>query len=206
MSPTTDRKKLRRNEILAAAQNVFSAKGYYESGIADIAAELGIGHGTFYRYFKNKHDIATAVLDQVIERLASVGFAEDPESSNTLAEYRAQTARILTGIIDLAFDHPNVLRYFQTQSLAIDPERLGHTMDRFAEYTQRFLRNGLAKGFLRPDLDVESTAQALVALIFEGARRCLLEQDADARARWIDAGMKLMFHGIKRAAGQERIA
>ena len=199
MSTAGERKRTRRNEILAAAQKVFSAKGYYESGIADIAAELGIGHGTFYRYFKNKHDIATAVLDQVIERLASVGLSEDPRASNTLAEYRAQTARILTGMIDLAFSHPNVLRFFQTQSLAIDPERLGKTMDRFSEHTERFLGNGIDKGFLRADLDVQTTAQALVSLIFEGARRGLLGGDDALRRRWIEGGMRLMFDGIKAA-------
>lgn len=198
MSGASERKKARREEILAAAQKIFGAKGYHSSGIADIAEELGIGHGTFYRYFRNKHDIATAVLDQVIERLASVGLAEDPCASNTLEEYREQTARILSGMIDLAAEHPTVLHFFQTQSFAIDPDRLGQTMDRFAEYTGRFLQNGIDKRFLRADLDVEPTSQALVSLIFEGARRGLLGGDEALRDRWIAAGMALMFDGVKR--------
>ena len=55
---------------------------------ADIAAELGIGHGTFYRYFRNKHDIAAHVLDRVVERVAAGALEEDPEASDTLEEYR----------------------------------------------------------------------------------------------------------------------
>ena len=52
---------IRTKEILDAAYKVFSEKGYHDAGIADIAAELQIGHGTIYRYFKNKADIAWSV-------------------------------------------------------------------------------------------------------------------------------------------------
>ena len=55
----------------------------------------------------------------------------------------------------------------------------------------------MAKGFLRADLDVEVTAQALVGIIFEGTRRALREpQPAALRRRWIAAGVALMFDGV----------
>ncbi|MDH6462923.1 AcrR family transcriptional regulator [Micromonospora sp. A200] len=47
-------------------------KGYAAAGIADLAGELGIGHGTVYRYFGNKRDVAAAVLDRALERIATV--------------------------------------------------------------------------------------------------------------------------------------
>ena len=61
----------RRNEIIEAAYEVFSTKGYTATGIADIAERLGIGHGTFYRYFKNKRDILDQVIDYGVERIVS---------------------------------------------------------------------------------------------------------------------------------------
>ena len=42
----------KRKDILAASVQVFAEKGFHAAGIADIAQKLGIGHGTFYRYFK----------------------------------------------------------------------------------------------------------------------------------------------------------
>lgn len=195
-----ERVKARRDQILAAAESVFSSKGYHAAGIADIATKLGIGHGTFYRYFRNKHDIATTVLERVIERMAAAGLIEDPEASETLEEYREQTERILSKMLDLAADHPALLRFFHQQSHAIDPGRLTKVMDTYATYTERFLRNGVSKGFLRADLDVECTAQALVALIFEGTRR-VLDPDSkkEDQRRWTAAGVALMFDGIARA-------
>src|SRR5262249_25702137 len=103
---------LRREEILDASERVFAEKGYHEAGIADIAAELGIGHGTFYRYFKNKHDIALAVFDRVMARFAEIGLAEDPEQAETLDDYRAQVGRLLDRWLALGDSHPNVLRFF----------------------------------------------------------------------------------------------
>ncbi len=196
MSTAPDRKQRRRDEILAAAQKVFLAKGYNAAGIADIAAELGIGHGTFYRYFKNKHDIASAVLDSVIERLAAAALAEDPESSNTLDEYRAQIRRMLTRLVKLTSEHPKVLVFFQRQGLVIDPDRLVQFRATFAAFTARFLVNGIDKGFLRRDLDIEPTSALLVALVFEGVAKAMTVADEAEALRWMESGMRLMFDGI----------
>ena len=197
-SPSSDRAQLRREEILRAAARVFTAKGYHGAGIADIAEALGMGHGTFYRYFKNKHDIASAVLEQVLERMAEPGLAEDPTAANDLAAYRAQTERILSAMLLLAEEHPNVVHFFHEQSASIDHERLATVLDAYAAHTALFLLNGVAKGFLRADLDVEPTAQALVALILEGTRRAVEPQTSVAeRRRWVDAGVALMFDGIR---------
>jgi AcrR family transcriptional regulator len=191
------RAELRRDEILDAAERVFAEKGYHEAGIADIAADLGIGHGTFYRYFRNKHDIGATVLERVVARIAEAGLKEDPEASTTLEEYRLQTTRILERMFDLIGDAPVAMRFFHAQSLVVDPDRLYGAFDAYAEFTTRFLENGIRRGFLRADLDTEVTAQALNGIIFEGTRRALGAPGArDVRRRWIDAGTALMFDGI----------
>lgn len=198
MSPPTDRAARRRAEILAAAQRVFLAKGFHEAGIADIAAELGMGHGTFYRYFKNKRDIAEAVLEQVIGKLAEAGLSEDPEASETLEEYRAQVRRILTRLVAVSAAHPTLLGFFQQQGLVIDAQRLRRFHDEFAAFTARFLVNGIDRGFLHPELDVEPTSEALVAMTFEGLTRAMTARDPEVAVRWMEAGMRLMFDGIRR--------
>lgn len=43
-----------RNRILAAARNLFSAKGFHGTNSKEIAAEAGVSIGSFYSYFKNK--------------------------------------------------------------------------------------------------------------------------------------------------------
>jgi AcrR family transcriptional regulator len=191
------RAELRRDEILDAAERVFAEKGYHEAGIADIAAHLGIGHGTFYRYFRNKHDIAATVLERVVARVAEAGLVEDPEASTTVEEYRAQTVRMLERMFGLIDEDPMLMRFFHAQSLVVDAERMYAALDAYAQFSERFLANGVRRGFLRADLDVEVTAQALIGIIFEGTRRALrAPQPTEMRQRWIDAGTALMFDGV----------
>lgn len=195
MSRREERAAQRREEILEAAERAFASKGYHDTGIADIAKDLGIGHGTFYRYFKNKQDIAISVAERVFAQLAATAMAEDPTASNSAAEYRAQTERILSGLLSLSRSHPVALQLFHEQLVIIDPERLSTIFDTYAAFTAQFLENGVKKGFLRPNLDIEPTSQALVALIFEGTRRALRTDDLEAQ-RWTSAGVALMFDGV----------
>ncbi len=196
MNRRAQRAELRRQEILDTSMRIFAEKGYHATGIADIADELAMGHGTFYRYFKNKHDIALHAFDRVMMQIAEAGLSEDPASSASAAEYREQTARILGRMLALAEEKPYLLRFFHEQAVVIDVARYARAMEEYVAYTGRFLQNGVKKSFLRKNLDVSATAEMLVALIFEGTRRALLTPDRKARLRWVEAGMALMFDGI----------
>jgi AcrR family transcriptional regulator len=192
-----ERAEARREESLDAAQKILATKGYNETGIADIAAELGIGHGTFYRYFENKQDIAAQVLDRAIMDIASALSDEDPNASNDVDEYRAQTTRIMLRMFEKLESHPEAFTLLHVQSVAIDTTATQRSFETYSAYTEMFLRNGIAKGFLREDMDVDITAQALVGLIFEGTRRAIAEDTPrDLWMRWINAGVALMFEGV----------
>jgi len=110
----------RREAILDAAARIFAEKGYHETGIADIAGEIGIGHGTVYRYFKNKDDIAAGVSDRAVRRLAEALLQESPTASDTLDEYRAQVERIIDRMFAALDDHPHELRFFHRHLLAVE--------------------------------------------------------------------------------------
>jgi len=193
------RAELRRDEILDAAERVFAEKGYHEAGIADIAAELGIGHGTVYRYFKNKDDIAAGVSGRAVGRLAAALLEESPTASDTLEEYRAQVQRIIGRLFDALDDHPHELRFFHRHLLAVDAEMLDRAVDAGAVGIELYLANGVAKGFLRPDLDTRLTGQAIVAVLLDVIRRSLAAPPEPVlRRRWAAAAVALMFTGIQR--------
>jgi len=61
----------RRNEILDAAEMLFTMKGYTKTTIIDILNEIGIAKGTFYYYFKSKEE----VMDAIIMRIVSTDVA-----------------------------------------------------------------------------------------------------------------------------------
>jgi len=190
----------RRAQILDAAYRVFAEKGYRETTVADIAGVLGIGHGTFYRYFGNKHDVFEQVLMNALMRVAQSIASEDAGATSSRAEYRAQVERIGGRMLDLLEQDEAIARLLFYEAMGISPE-LDEKIQRMWElagaFTEAYLRNGTQKGFLPADLDVAVVALAINAMIFEGGRRVVRSSDrAAARARWLAALVSLIFDGL----------
>lgn len=58
-----EREKLRqREEMLAAAQELFSQKGYHNVSMHEIAARAEFAIGTLYKFFQNKEDLYKALV------------------------------------------------------------------------------------------------------------------------------------------------
>lgn len=192
---------IRRREIIEAAYKVFSDKGYHNAGIADIASELEMGHGTFYRYFKNKLDIASYVIDSVIEKIAEVVTVEPPENIASLEEYRESLERIGNQLFTVFEGNQQLHRFLFYEALSIDEqftEKITAAFDLFASYTEMYLKNGMEKGFLRPDINTRETALAVNSMIFEATRRLSMTPDPDDRAKrvWVDTIIGLMLDGL----------
>ena len=55
--------EVRKDEIVAAAFDLFREKGYEQVSVHDIVKKVGLAQGTFYYHFKSKYDL----LDDVVE-------------------------------------------------------------------------------------------------------------------------------------------
>jgi AcrR family transcriptional regulator len=190
----------RRREILVASAKVFAQKGYHAAAIADIAAELGWGHGTFYRYFKNKLDIFGHVVSEVLTKVHEVNAGEDPSATNSLPEYRAQVMRIAANLFDLFQRETHLAQLLFIEAPGVDREidsQLKMATEMLGNYTAQYLINGVSKGFLRADLDVQTAALAINAMIFEGVRQVSQAEDPRvANERWTGTVVALMFGGL----------
>jgi len=55
-------KSQRRDEIMAAAKEVFARKGFHATTIADIAKQAGLAYGSIYWYFDSKDELFHALM------------------------------------------------------------------------------------------------------------------------------------------------
>lgn len=58
--------KVRMDEILDAAESLFSISGYKKTTVREIAANMGVAQGMFYYYFKSKEEILEALINRQI--------------------------------------------------------------------------------------------------------------------------------------------
>jgi len=68
----------------------------------------------------------------------------------------------------------------------------------FGVATQAYLENGIAKGFLRADLDAEVTGLLVNSMVFEGVRQLAVKEDVSEVDRWTKAISSLMFEGVRK--------
>jgi AcrR family transcriptional regulator len=201
--PTEQLVERRRRQIIEAAYEVFSRKGYNATGIADIAERLGIGHGTFYRYFKNKRDILDQVVDYGVERIMQALAAETAEPAGTLDEFREQLRRIGERLFTLLHSEPGLGQVVLLEATSVDEELTGRVLaliDTFGALAGMFLQNGVKRGFLRDDLDTESAGRAITSLILPALFAAVRgETDAAARRRYLDCMVGLVCEGIAAA-------
>ncbi|MTI81455.1 MAG: TetR/AcrR family transcriptional regulator [Firmicutes bacterium] len=83
MKRTVKNPKVRREEILAAAEDLFKIQGYVNTSVESIIQRAGIAKGTFYYYFKSKEEILDALAHATVDQLCEVykKIADDPEIS-----------------------------------------------------------------------------------------------------------------------------
>lgn len=169
---TAEQKKIKREAILAAAREVFAEKGFHAAGIADIATRLDVGHGTIYRYFKNKLDIFLTLYDAINADLLRIARGTRPDLATNTGEYVAEMQKFYSEFGGIFLREISHLRIFFDEVHA-DPEirkRFEASRAEFQLATERFLNIGRDKGFVRPELHIPSTARILNAMILDAMR------------------------------------
>jgi AcrR family transcriptional regulator len=146
-------------QLLAAAREVFEAKGYQATTVGAITAAANTAHGTFYLYFKNKEDVFARVMASVVDEMyvqARSPWGDDPR------ETLAQATR---GYLRVFEAHRGLWRCLlegMHQSKAIEQMWIGLRrpfIDRVARNLDRSVESGLA----RP-MNTEMAAHALIAM------------------------------------------
>lgn len=71
-APMAPRRQVKRERILQAASELFSARRYDEVSIDDIVTAAGTAHGLLFHYFDNKRGLWLAVLRSFTEELVEI--------------------------------------------------------------------------------------------------------------------------------------
>lgn len=196
----------RREQLVEAAYDVFAEQGYRNAGIADITARLGLGHGTFYRYFEGKRDILDHVVDHAVRKLMTALTLEDLARVDTTAEFRARLTRVGDGLYDEVLDaDPRLLRMLLLDAAAIDDDLLQRVlglMESANAVLATSLREAVHRGFLRQGLDCESAARALLGCAASGVLAELrgAGMSAAVRRRYVDTVVSLLCDNVPPAS------
>jgi AcrR family transcriptional regulator len=153
-----------REALLDALERLFATEDPDRVTAAAVAAEAGVAHGTFYRYFRSKQDAIAALIDRVR------GEVSERDGLDSVPEARDEARRAFRvwaeTVIRAKERHGALFRALYTlwsrdeTLLAQRRERRNASIDRMRGYLERLI----AKGFVTI-ADPGGTALGLAALI-----------------------------------------
>lgn len=174
--PYRAHRERQRRRILAAAQDLFDMRGIDRVTMADIVSAAGIRASTLYEYFSNKDEIVWALVEEyMVQSSESVRKVVDRVAGPALAKITA----LLQAFGNELVDHPARVR-FMAQFDAMyardwSVDRLLALEDqiipgRFAMLSE-LVREGIADGSLRSDLDPDLTLHSVLNAVVGAQRR-----------------------------------
>ncbi len=159
-----EKQRLRtRAQILDAALDVFSKKGFDAASVRDIAAKVGVNHGLIRHHFENKDKLWKEAVAFLFERMESE-LAVDPDEEAQMNE-REKLEHNIRLYVRYCARHPEHARIMVQQSI--------HGSERFTWMVKNFIKpqhqrsgKNLQKhrdSGLWPDISDVSIAYILVA-------------------------------------------
>jgi mycofactocin system transcriptional regulator len=119
-----------RDEVARVALELFVRRGFENTTMDDIAAEVGIGRRTVFRYFPSKNDLVWGEFDAVLERLRTDLRAVD-QSLPLMEVLRQAAVRSNTYPDELLDELHRRVTLIQTV-----PALQAHSMLRYAEWRE----------------------------------------------------------------------
>ena len=148
-----------RSRILKMSRRLFTAKGYENTTIEDIAEAAEVSKATLYNYFSSKENlllgIAEAALDE-IRHLVAVELQDEPDSLEKLRQ-------VLETLAVDSIRYITLTRRIFYLNMTPDSELYG-TRAELMEILDQLVREAQAQGRLRGDLPPEELTDVFLGV------------------------------------------
>jgi AcrR family transcriptional regulator len=190
-------KSQRRDEIMAAAKNVFARKGFHAATIADIAKQAGLAYGSIYWYFDSKDDLFHALMAVEEDALrthvaAAVGARRDSDGEAPFRTAVQATFEFFEA------DKATVKLLFRDAYALGDrfEKHLGGIYERFVDDIENVIAVAQQRGEVVA-APPRMVAYTLAALVGQLAHRRLSTDDGVTAAEVADFVVTLTFNGLR---------
>lgn len=150
-------------EVLSAAAQQFSEKGYHAATTKSIAEALGVQQGSLYYYIKSKE----AALEQICQVAIDgyVRFALRIRNSRKPAAEKIKELVLLH--LRTLDERPDFFRVFLRHRQDMSPtarQAVGKQIREYERHVEAIFRQGVRSGEFRPDLDTLHATLALLGM------------------------------------------
>lgn len=173
-SPKQSRSKQKKEALIASGKELFSRKGFDQTTAKEIAAHARVATGTFYRYFSDKRQLLMSLIENQLDSMMPLELewkSGDPE-------------KLLAGRLEIHYHKINEsnLQKLMPELLLRDAELaeiINNAKDRMHQKFVKDLTVLQKKGYLWPDIDIETLTWCLESLLEKLQNRVSKGEDVD---------------------------
>ncbi len=198
--PRREREKLaQRQEMLAAALDLFSNKGYGNVSMQEIAEKAEFAIGTLYKFFKNKEDLYRALVREQAERfhdgiMQAIASSDDEvDKLRSFIRAKGGVFRANVSMIRIYFSETQGARY---NVLAGVDSEMRNKHDEFLQALAAVFESGMARGRFRRIADPYHLAIALESVTNGFLLQGLFHPDRQKMPEDPDAILDIFFQGL----------
>lgn len=152
MTNNLNRKKAKKEAILAAATKIFVQNGYKKTSIAQIAKEAGSSQVTLYKYFPSKIELArTVVIKMIVDGYTQYGEALDNTKKSFVEKMQDMMASGVTVSQNISDDFV-IFMYDEFSGSHGDTSVMKAYNDYKHGFWKKLLAQGRAEGAVNPNI------------------------------------------------------
>jgi AcrR family transcriptional regulator len=189
----------KRDQLVAAAREVFSEKGYHDATVDDITRTAGVAKGTFYLYFDEKREIYFELVRTFLQHVKDIGASVQREVK-TPGDFFARCEQAAAELVRVFTEHHGLARLAYRESMSLDAEleRLLREFYReLAHVEAENIRLGIELGLFRP-VDPLICAYAHIGMVERVALGLLSEKDPPEPQRVVRELLAIAFEGLRK--------
>jgi len=158
--------KIRRQDILAAAERLFSQKGFNGTTTKALAAKAGVHETILFRYFKNKRELYRATVEVKLARNRPAALAQMEQAAEQRDDRRFFEA-LAIGLLTRFEEDPSIPRLILHSALdGHEPPKLAAKRQlRVEQPTLDYISRRIREGAFRK-IDPQHGVYAFGAMLF----------------------------------------
>jgi TetR/AcrR family fatty acid metabolism transcriptional regulator len=152
-----------RRRLIEAGTKLFARRGFARTRATDISREAGVAVGTLYVHFTDKENLLREILfhgfevmHAVVRRVAETKYATVEESVHAHTEALVSYAAKRPALFQILFSTEVATTAAGTELLAA-----------LTAHQEERLREGMAEGYFRADLDPGVAAHAVIGMLIQ---------------------------------------
>lgn len=186
--------------LLSAAIDLMSEKGYHRTTVADIVKAAGVAQGTFYLYFGSKKALFIRLMDRFYELLESALVTVDLDSGaiNTQQDLAKFIRAAIRNVLVVYQENAVLARIFLREAMGLEPdfaELWDSIIERLATIGAFIMDQAIEQGLLPPQ-NSQIVAHCVVGMIERVAYFWLFKENNYEIEEVVDALTRFELFGV----------